>query len=202
VGNYAAAMTTLLAVLMEVSEMALDLPVGLFAPFFAGAPNFIRLAYYAPKDERGGGGSGGGSGSGESGAAVDAVSACGNTNVADASVGAGAGSDADAGGEAMRYGAHTDYQGFTILSQDAPGLQVQMDNTNLPSNSTSTSTASTASTSTDTKDSNCRWVDIPPVEGAFIINAGDLLQHWTNGVWISNVHRVVNRPGVGERLSL
>jgi isopenicillin N synthase-like dioxygenase len=70
----------------------------------------------------------------------------------------------------LRSGAHTDYLGFTILRQDnAPGgLQVQ--------------------------GPDGGWIDVTPVAGSFIINAGDLLSRWTNGRWTSNLHRVVNPP--------
>ena len=33
-----------------------------------------------------------------------------------------------------------------------------------------------------------------PVRGALVVNAGDLISRWTNGVWKSNTHRVVNPP--------
>ena len=61
----------------------------------------------------------------------------------------------------LRSGAHTDYLGFTILRQDdAPGgLQVQAPDGG--------------------------WIDVPPVAGSFVINAGDLLSRWTNGRWKS-----------------
>jgi len=70
---------------------------------------------------------------------------------------------------AMRYGPHTDFSGFTILRQDAApgGLQVKIDEA---------------------------WVDVPPVPGTLVINAGDLIQRWTNDRWVSNVHRVNNPP--------
>ena len=70
---------------------------------------------------------------------------------------------------ALRYGPHTDFSGFTILRQDdAPGgLQVQ---------------------------SGDDWIDVPALPGTLVINAGDLIQRWTNDRWVSNVHRVKNPP--------
>ena len=69
----------------------------------------------------------------------------------------------------LRYGPHTDFSGFTILRQDsAPGgLEVK------------------------TRDG---WTPVRPMPGTLVINAGDLIQRWTNDVWVSNIHRVVNPP--------
>jgi isopenicillin N synthase-like dioxygenase len=67
----------------------------------------------------------------------------------------------------LRASAHTDYGTITILKSDGPGLQVSKDK------------------------SPPTWYDVPHVEGAFIINLGDLMRRWTNDRWLSTLHRVV-----------
>ena len=82
----------------------------------------------------------------------------------------------------LRYGAHSDYGSFTILRpDDAPGgLQVQMP--------------------------NGVWENVPSVQGAFVINIGDLMARWTNDRWKSTLHRVANPPrdlsGSTRRISM
>lgn len=68
----------------------------------------------------------------------------------------------------LRYGAHHDYGGLTILRQDrAPGgLQVA--------------------------DREGVWHEAGVVPESFVINVGDLLARWTNGRWKSTLHRVSN----------
>ncbi len=50
------------------------------------------------------------------------------------------------------------------------------------------------------------WREIPPVDGAFVINIGDLMARWTNDRWVSTLHRVVNVPpeqgGLNRRQSI
>lgn len=70
-------------------------------------------------------------------------------------------------------GAHTDYGCVTLLHTDStPGaLQVQL------------------------KDGT--WLSANPVPGAFVVNIGDMIERWTNGLWKSTMHRVIHR-GNGE----
>ena len=72
-------------------------------------------------------------------------------------------------------GAHTDYECFTILASSAPGLQV--------------------------RNSDDQWIEAPPVPGTFVINIGDIMARWTNDVFLSTVHRVINTSG-GKRFSM
>ncbi|KAK5129380.1 hypothetical protein LTR08_003540 [Meristemomyces frigidus] len=76
--------------------------------------------------------------------------------------------DPDQKDKEVGLGAHSDYECFTILlTSTASGLEIlSPDNT---------------------------WVPAPAVEGGFIINVADFLMRWTNGVYKSTVHRVVNR---------
>ena len=45
------------------------------------------------------------------------------------------------------------------------------------------------------------WIGAPFIEGTFVINLGDMFKVWTNDLYVSNLHRVVNRTGK-ERYSI
>lgn len=61
-------------------------------------------------------------------------------------------------------GAHTDYECFTILLPTAPGLEVM--------------------------NGLGEWIDAPPIEDAFVINIGDMLEIFSNGTFTATSHRV------------
>lgn len=70
--------------------------------------------------------------------------------------------------EEIGLGAHTDYECFTLLLQDSnPGLEILSP--------------------------DGRWISAGPVEGGIVVNVADFLMRWTNGIYKSTVHRVVNR---------
>jgi isopenicillin N synthase-like dioxygenase len=75
-------------------------------------------------------------------------------------------------------GAHTDWGAITILAQDAHGgLEVQ------------------------TPEGD--WVPATPMEGCFVVNLGDMVPRWTNGLYHSNPHRVRNlHSGGAPRYSI
>jgi isopenicillin N synthase-like dioxygenase len=80
----------------------------------------------------------------------------------------------DVGEPRWSVGEHTDYGILTILKQDdAGGLQVK---------------------------SRSRWIDAPPIPGAFVCNIGDMLDRMTGGLYRSTPHRVRN-PAPRPRLS-
>lgn len=70
-------------------------------------------------------------------------------------------------------GAHTDYECFTILLPTAPGLEVL--------------------------NGAGQWIDVPLVEGAFVINIGDMMEVLSNGTYVATAHRV--RKVAQERYS-
>ncbi|KAF2642813.1 naringenin,2-oxoglutarate 3-dioxygenase [Massarina eburnea CBS 473.64] len=45
------------------------------------------------------------------------------------------------------------------------------------------------------------WLNADPIPGAFVVNIGDMMERWTNGLWKSTKHRVIHR-GDGYRVSV
>jgi isopenicillin N synthase-like dioxygenase len=72
--------------------------------------------------------------------------------------------------------AHTDTNAFTILAQDRNGgLEI--------------------------RNRDNEWVAVPPIEDTFVVNVGEVLKVWTDGILSSTLHRVINRSG-HERYSI
>lgn len=71
---------------------------------------------------------------------------------------------------------HTDFGFITLLAQDdVGGLQVQSP--------------------------DGAWIEAPPRDGTFVMNVGQMLHQWSNGVLRATPHRVINRSG-RERYSV
>ena len=76
----------------------------------------------------------------------------------------------------MGISAHTDYQCMTLLLQDGnDGLQVQS--------------------------GDGEWIAAPPIAGTYVVNIGDMMARWTNDLFSSTPHRVINLSG-RERMSI
>lgn len=73
----------------------------------------------------------------------------------------------------FRIGPHSDYGTLTLVVADGPGLQVR------------------------TPDGV--WEDVPYVPGAIQVNIGDMLERWTNDLWVSTQHRVLVPADPQER---
>jgi isopenicillin N synthase-like dioxygenase len=72
--------------------------------------------------------------------------------------------------------AHTDTNAFTILWQDSNGgLEI--------------------------RNRDGEWVAVPPIDSTFVVNVGEVLKVWTDGIFSSTLHRVINRSG-RERYSI
>jgi isopenicillin N synthase-like dioxygenase len=71
---------------------------------------------------------------------------------------------------------HSDYGMMTLLTQDPIG-------------------------GLELKKRDGEWIGAPWIEDTFVVNLGDLMKVWTNDVYVSNLHRVVNRTG-RERYSI
>ena len=88
---------------------------------------------------------------------------------------------ANAGAAEIGAGEHADYGSITLLMTDeVGGLEVKR---------------------RDVSSEAGGWIAAPHIPGAFICNVGDCLMRWTNDVYVSTPHRVVNRGG-RERYSV
>jgi isopenicillin N synthase-like dioxygenase len=77
-------------------------------------------------------------------------------------------------------GEHTDYGCLTLVNPDPIEHTLQVRN----------------------KDTN-EWMNADPIPGAFVVNIGDMLAYWTNGVYRSTPHRVLRpQSSQGYRVSV
>lgn len=75
-------------------------------------------------------------------------------------------------GKRVRAGLHSDFGSITLLFQDDRG-GLQVERPGEPAG---------------------RYVDVVPKKGTIVVNSGDLLARWSNGLIRSTMHRVVEPP--------
>jgi isopenicillin N synthase-like dioxygenase len=84
-----------------------------------------------------------------------------------------------------RMKAHADLSTLTLLSSNQPGLQIYDPNSNswldIPFSSSSSSSPSSSGKEEEE-------------ENMILVNTGDILERWSNGVFVSTKHRVVSSP--------
>jgi isopenicillin N synthase-like dioxygenase len=74
-------------------------------------------------------------------------------------------------------GAHTDIGAITILAQDQhEGLEV--------------------------RNRNGQWILATPIAGTFVVNIADMFERWTNDLYVSSMHRVMNNGSTEDRYSI
>ena len=83
---------------------------------------------------------------------------------------------ANARANQLGAGAHADWGGITLLLQDqSGGLEV--------------------------RNAAGDWIRAEPVPGSLVVNLGNMMQRWTNDLYLSNMHRVLNNVSGGDRHS-
>jgi isopenicillin N synthase-like dioxygenase len=119
--------------MLNLFELALDLPDGALRQYFEKDMNSLRILHYPPQRP-------------------------------------------EDDGVHLGARAHTDTNAFTVLAQDDNGgLEIR------------------------NRDND--WVAVPPIEGTFVVNVGEVMKVWTDGIFSSTLHRVINRSG-RERYSI
>jgi isopenicillin N synthase-like dioxygenase len=84
---------------------------------------------------------------------------------------------ADSAHNQLGAGAHTDWGSITMLLQDnCGGLEVQH--------------------------ASGEWMRATPIPGTLIVNLGDMIRRWTNDIYHSTMHRVLNNVSNRERYSV
>jgi isopenicillin N synthase-like dioxygenase len=74
-------------------------------------------------------------------------------------------------------GAHTDWGALTVLAQDdIGGLEV--------------------------RNADGDWVEATPIPETYVVNLGDLMARWSNGIYNANMHRVKNNSSNRDRYSV
>ncbi|OAV96682.1 hypothetical protein PTTG_02938 [Puccinia triticina 1-1 BBBD Race 1] len=79
--------------------------------------------------------------------------------------------------DGVSCGAHKDYGCFTFLHADSTKGSLQV---YVPKDA-------------HEQDPEYHWIEANPIEGAFVVNIGEMWETWTNGLYKATLHRVIHK---------
>ena len=85
--------------------------------------------------------------------------------------------------------------------QDGPGRSTSSASPRTPTPASSPCSRPTTCRACRSARQSGKWIDAPAIADAYVVNGGQMLQRWTNDLFLATPHRAINRSG-GERYAI